>query len=165
METIPNELIIDTMFMVPSSYCNMLITCRRYCDLLLPFRKRFADMNITQWRRENHIYYALGSENGLKHGQGDHREILYYGRIEDDKKLYEVEWLLGKKHGMERYWSFNNRIMSETEWRDGVKHGSDITYYCTGTVLTKSTWINGEMIEEIMYNMGGDVVSRYNKFE
>ena len=159
MDSLPNELIVDIAYLTPWSYRNMMSCCAYFRDLLAPFRDRFADLCVTMWRMENHVYGTLSSDkDGPKHT----RETLYDGNMEGGRKIYEIDWRYGLKHGKEIFYDFRGNVNSILNWHNGVKWGKETIYYNNGCVLTERTWVNDVLKgEEILYAMTGEIVGRY----
>ncbi|QJX72772.1 hypothetical protein F-VV57_0010 [Faustovirus] len=165
MEALPTELIVDMVLMTPTIYCGLVASCRQYRDLLAPLCDRCADSCAREWRRGNHVYYTLGGPDGLKHGCGAHREILYHGRVVDGRPFYEIEWRFGRKHGMERWWGYDGHVISETMWQDGKKHGRDVSYYFNGSIATDIMWENGVHAAGAWYSQDGIIYEAIEKNE
>ncbi|QJX71212.1 hypothetical protein F-liban_464 [Faustovirus] len=160
MDSLPNELIIDTIFIIPRNYCSMVAVSRRFARLLLPLRERFADLCVTMWHMENHVYGTLGaSVDSPKHT----RETLYDGRVSTGKKYYEIDWRYGLKHGVELWYGCNGVVNSVLHWHNGIKCGQEILYYSTGDILLSREWKDNKLVGmETMYSNTGDVTWEYD---
>jgi len=73
---------------------------------------------------------------GQFHGKGCHTWI--------DGKMYDGEYINGKKHGTGTFVS-NNGTKYEGEWKDGKQNGYGKQYNTKGVVTKEGNWINGKL--------------------
>jgi antitoxin component YwqK of YwqJK toxin-antitoxin module len=73
-----------------------------------------------------------------------------YFQFPDGKKMREVPYLNGKKHGPERRWYKNGNMYYEKSYWEGKLHGTVKEWDLNGELILHEQWLNGRMEKRIL---------------
>jgi len=72
------------------------------------------------------------------------------------KKEQESEWMNGKKHGKNTWWSQNGQKEGESEYRDGKLHGKWVLLYENGQKKYEFEYHDGKRISKKCWDENGN---------
>ena len=99
------------------------------------------------------------NEEGKKHGIERH----YF---EDNGQLsFEIEYVNGKKNGIERIYHHNGELSSHCRYKDGQRHATMKCYNEAGELWRTVIYQNGRMGKEIFYKDGWAVDRHGNRIK
>lgn len=73
-----------------------------------------------------------------------------YFQFPDGKKMREVPYLNGKKHGSEIRWYKNGKKYYDYNYWEGKKHGQIMEWSLEGELLLHEIWLHGKMEKKIL---------------
>ena len=76
----------------------------------------------------------------------------------DDKIVFEGEYINGKKNGYGKEYSFNGKIISEGSYKSGLKNGKFKEYYNDGKIFFEGEYMNGKEWNSKVYDKDGNII-------
>lgn len=73
-----------------------------------------------------------------------------YSQFPDGKKMKEVPYLNGKKHGPEIRWYKNSKKYYERSYWEGKLHGNVKEWDLQGELIVHEQWLHGKMEKKIL---------------
>ena len=103
------------------------------------------------WKVYNAFNFDLIFEGNYFNGIGKE----YYN---DDKIVFEGEYINGKKNGYGKEYSFDGKIISEGSYKSGLKNGKFKEYYNDGKIFFEGEYMNGKEWNSKVYDKDGNII-------